>query len=122
MADTGFDDEEFFADLYASPLEEFDKGIDKSSRYSDTAPPMQREPSSGPEVGTVTDAAAPQMDSNMESEQIQVPPIGTDHTANGMDASITVNENGHDMGSSSMYRDDHRAEKEDTPIGIKEDG
>ena len=122
MADTGFDDEEFFADLYTSFLEHFNKEIDKSSRYSDTAPPVQREPSSGPDIGTVTDAVAPQMDTNMESEQIQAFPSGIDSTANGMDASNTINENGHDTSSSSMYRDDHHAEKEDTPIGIKEDG
>jgi hypothetical protein len=122
MADTGFDDEEFFADLYGPVTEEYDKGVDKSSRYSDTAPPIQREPSPAPELSAVTDAAASQTDSNMESEQTQAPPIHTDHTANGMDASTAVHENGHDFGSSSMYRDDQRAEKEDTPIGIKEDG
>jgi len=102
--------------------EEYDKGIDKSSRYSDTAPPIQREPSSAPDVSTLTHAAAPQMDSNMESEETQAPSSSTDRAPNGMDASMAINENGHDMGSSSMYRDDHRAEKEDTPIGIKEDG
>ena len=122
MADTGFDDEEFFADLYNPFLEEYDKGIDKSSRYSDTAPPLQRETSSAPEVNTVTDAVAPQTDSHMELEQIQAPSSNTDHAANGMDGSMAVNENGHDIASSSMYRDDHRAEKEDSPIGIKEDG
>ena len=102
--------------------EEYDKGIDKSSRYSDTAPPIQREPSSAPDVSTLTHAAAPQMDSNMESEETQAPSSSTDRAPNGMYASMAINENGHDMGSSSMYRDDHRAEKEDTPIGIKEDG
>jgi hypothetical protein len=70
----------------------------------------------------VIDVTAPQTDNNMELEHTQVPPIGIDHAANGMDASMAVNENGHDIGSSSMYRDDNRAEKEDTPIGIKEDG
>jgi len=122
MAETGFDDEEFFADLYGSLLQVFDREIDTSSRYTDTAPFAQREPSSAPEVSTVIDVAAPPLDGNMESEQTQAPPSGPDHTANGMDASIAANENGHDMGSSSMYRDDQRGEKEDTPIGIKEDG
>jgi len=122
MADTGFDDEEFFADLYVSLSEECDKGTDESSRYSDTAPPIQREPSSAPELSAVTDATTSQTDSNMESELTQPPPIGTNHATNGMDALTTIHENGHDIGSSSMYRDDHHAEKEDTPIGIKEDG
>ena len=58
----------------------------------------------------------------MESEETQAPSSSTDHAPNGMDASMAINENRHDMGSSSMYRDDHRVEKEDTPIGIKEDG
>lgn len=96
--------------------------LTKSFRYSDTAPPIQREPSLPPEVNTATDAVAPQTDINMESEPSQALSSSTNHAANGMDSSISVNENGHDIGSSSMYRDDHRAEKEDTPIGIKEDG
>lgn len=122
MTDTGFDDEEFFADLYTSLAEEFDTRIDKCSRYSDTAPPQQNEPSSALEVSTMTDAAVPQTDSHMESEQTQAPSTSIDHATNGMDSSIGIHENGHDIGSSSMYRDDHHAEKEDTPIGIKEDG
>lgn len=97
MADPDYDDDELFADLYA-----------------DDAPPAAHI------EDTSTEVAAPTLDNDVTVRNEDLSG-GVDASANGLDTWGEANENGH-ISSHQMERDDSRADYEDSPIGIKEDG
>ena len=104
MADPDYDDDELFADLYA-----------------DDAPAAQPQAPT-PDIGIATEATAPTADNEMAVRSTEDNAANFDASANGIDTWDGGNENGHHADSQEMARDDSRADHEDTPIGIKEDG
>lgn len=104
MADPDYDDDELFADLYA-----------------DDAPPAVAQALAAPIEDTSPEVAVPTFDNDVTARN-EDPSGVADASANGTDTWGETNENGHNIGSHEMERDDSRADYEDSPIGIKEDG
>jgi hypothetical protein len=104
MADPDYDDDELFADLYA-----------------DDAPPAQAKAPT-PDVGVATEVTAQIADNEVALKSNEDNTASFDASANGIDTWDGGNENGHHIDSQEMIREDSRADNEDIPIGIKEDG
>jgi hypothetical protein len=104
MADPDYDDDELFADLYA-----------------DDALPAEAHAPAAPIEHTSTEITTPTLDNNVTVRNEDLSG-GIDASANGLDTWGEANENGHHISSHQMERDDSRADYEDSPIGIKEDG